>query len=113
RFNGAVRPSASPRSLPGWTFRGVILLGLALIGLGTDRATGPRDWAVAALAVTTPTGYFFFWSPFTMAHVFPGLASLGPYYHLPVIVPLVIFGGRALDRVLLSRRWAPRTRLLT
>ena len=112
-FHEAVRALDNLWSLPGWTFGGVIFIGLALIGLVTDRATGPRAWAVAALAVTIPTGYFFFWSPFTMAHVFPGLASLGPYYHLPVIVPLVIFGGRALDRALLSRRWGPRTGRLT
>ena len=112
-FHEAVRALDNLWSLPGWTFGGVVLVALALIGLATERARGPRAWAVAAVALTIPAGYFFFWSPFTMAHVFPGLASLGPYYHLPVIVPLVVFGGRALDRALLSQRWNARTRLAT
>ena len=109
----AVRALDNLWSLPAWTFGGVVLIALALIGLVTDRAAGTRAWAVAAVALTITAGYFFFWSPFTMAHVFPGLASLGPYYHLPVIVPLVVFAGRAVDRVLLSRWRTARTRFAT
>jgi len=112
-FHEAVRALDNLWSLPGWTFGGVVLVALALIGLAMDRGAGPRAWAVAAVALTIPTGYFFFWSPYTMAHVFPGLASLGPYYHLPVVVPLVVFGGRTLDRALLSQRWGARARQAT
>ena len=109
----AVRALDNLWSLPGWIFGGGVLIALALIGLATERRSGTRVWAVAGLALSIPAGYFFFWSPFTMAHVFPGLASLGPYYHLPVIVPVVVFGGRALDRALLSDRGKARARWAT
>ena len=112
-LNEAVRALDNLWNLPGWTFGGVVLIALALTGLVTGRAAGSRAWAVAAVALTIPAGYFFFWSPFTMAHVFPGLASLGPYYHLPVIVPIVVFGGHTLDRALASRWGNARTRMAT
>jgi len=101
--HAAVRALDNLWSLPGWSFGGIVLVALAVIGLATSRPIGSRAWAVAAVTLTIPAGYFFFWSPFTMAHVFPGLASLGPYYHVPVIVPLVVFAGRGLDRLPLDR----------
>jgi hypothetical protein len=90
--------------LPSWTFGGVVLVVLAVLGL--RRTSGRARWAVAGLALAFPLGYFAFWGPYAVGRLWPGVQTLGPFYHLPVIVPLVVFGaagGRAL--------WDGRTRL--
>jgi hypothetical protein len=77
--------------LPSWTFGGVVLVVLAVLGL--RRTTGRARWAVAGLALAFPLGYFAFWGPYAVGRLWPGVQTLGPFYHLPVIVPLVVFGA--------------------
>ena len=77
--------------LPSWTVGGVVLVVLAVLGL--RRTTGRARWAVAGLALAFPLGYFAFWGPYAVGRLWPGVQTLGPFYHLPVIVPLVVFGA--------------------
>ena len=90
-------------AMPGWTFGGLVLVGLAVVGLARSGSAGARRGALAAVAATVAVGYFFFWSPFTIARSWPGLASLGPFYHLPVLVPLVVFAAVTLDDLVTRR----------
>ena len=102
-FGQAVQSLENLWAMPGWTFGGLVLVGLAVVGLVRSGSAGARRWALAAVAATVVVGYFFFWSPFTIARSWPGLASLGPFYHLPVLVPLVIFAAVALDDLVRRR----------
>lgn len=80
-----------------WSAGGLLLVGLFIAGL--RRATGPQR-ALAAVAVSIPFGYLFFWGP---AHR-PGITSyVGPFYYMPVVIPLSILAVRGLGRV---ARWS-------
>ncbi|MGY1635044.1 hypothetical protein ACI78V_00125 [Geodermatophilus sp. SYSU D00742] len=96
------------RWLPSWTAGGVLLLVLAVVGLA--RTAGRARWAVAALALTVPLGYLPFWGPYAMSRLWDGVEAFGPFYHLPVVVPLCVFGAAGL--VLLWRRASARARPL-
>ena len=83
--------------LPSWTFGGLLFLALAAAGIVLARRTGDaRRWSVLGLAVSFPLGYLFFWSPYAMSHLWQGVQTFGPFYHLPVVVPLVLFGAYGL-----------------
>ncbi len=101
--------------LPSWTFGGVVTVGLAVVALVAAVRAGWRRatwlWALAGLAVSVCVGYVFFWSPFSMSARWPGVETLGPFYHLPVLVPVVILGARGLDLLLRSNRRARRVGL--
>ncbi|SDN77053.1 hypothetical protein [Geodermatophilus sp. DSM 45219] len=88
---------------PGWVAGGLVLVALAVLGL--LRSRGPGRWAVAALAVVVPLGYLPFWGPWAMSTQWDGLALFGPFYWLPVVVPLVVLGAAGLVRV--ARRNRP------
>ena len=94
------------RWLVTWTFGGIVTVALAVVALvATGRAGWRRSpWTVAlvGVVVTTCVGYLMFWSPFAMSTLWPGVQTLGPYYHLALLVPLAILGARGLD--LLWRR---------
>lgn len=91
------------RVLPGWTFGGVLVVALAAIGVVLSVRSGRRLGAVAALIAvvfTVTVGYLFFWSPVAIMYQWPGASALGPFYHLPVLLPIVLFAGVALDRAI-------------
>ncbi|MCW2704267.1 MAG: hypothetical protein JWQ37_2262 [Blastococcus sp.] len=94
RRDGVAGMAANLRWVPSWTFGGIVLVVLAVLGLRWT--TGRARWAVAGLALTVPLGYLPFWGPYAMSHLWAGVQSLGPYYHLPVLVPLATFGAAAL-----------------
>ncbi len=85
---------ANLRATPGWVAGGVVLVALAVLGLARTR--GAARWAVAALAVVVPLGYLPFWGPWAMGTQWEGLELFGPFYWLPVVVPLVVFGAAGL-----------------
>ena len=93
--------TANLSSLPRWAFGGVVLVALAGLGWHASRGVassairGAR-WAVAALGLVFPLGYVGFWGPYAMSRRWPGLAALGPFYLLPVLVPLAVFGAHGL-----------------
>jgi dolichyl-phosphate-mannose-protein mannosyltransferase len=109
RRDGVAGMAENLRWVPSWTFGGIVLVVLAVLGLRWT--TGRARWAVAGLALTVPLGYLPFWGPYAMSHLWLGVQSLGPYYHLPVLVPLVTFGAAALCR--LWRRSSPWARRLS
>jgi hypothetical protein len=80
--------------VPSWIAGGVLLVALAVLGL--VRTRGAARWAVAALAVVVPLGYLPFWGPYAMSQFWPGIQDFGPFYLLPVVVPLVVFGAAGL-----------------
>lgn len=82
------------RWVPGWTAGGIVVVLLAVLGLWRTR--GRARWAVAALAVVVPLGYLPFYGPYAMSRNWDGVRLFGYYYHLPVVVPLVMFAAAAL-----------------
>ncbi|MGY1623878.1 hypothetical protein ACI789_16900 [Geodermatophilus sp. SYSU D00965] len=97
------------RWTPSWVFGGLVLVAGAVLGLARTR--GPQRWPVAALAVVVPLGYLPFWGAYAMSSLWPGVALFGPYYHLPVVLPLVVFGAAGL--AWLGRRAGAAPRALT
>ncbi|MGR6964638.1 hypothetical protein ACU610_09290 [Geodermatophilus sp. URMC 61] len=83
---------------PGWVAGGVVLVALAVLGLVRSRV--PARWPVAALAVVVPLGYLPFWGPWAISAQWEGLELFGPFYWLPVVVPLVVFGAAGLAVVI-------------
>lgn len=80
-----------------WVGGGVILIALALPGLWRSRGS---LLAIAAIGVTVPVGYVFFWGP---ANVIWMTYYLGPFYYLTLLVPLSLLGGLGLARL---ARWS-------
>jgi len=78
---------------------------LALVGLGAvlgERTRrDPRKLVLAGLAASIPVGQLYFWGTLNLlgdpSDPTDGLISfLGPYYHLPLVVPTAAFGAYAL-----------------
>jgi hypothetical protein len=88
---------ANLRWTPSWVFGGIVLVALAVAGL--VRTRGPERWAVAALAVVYPLGYFAFWALYAVAYGWRGLQTFGPFYLLPVLVPLATFAAASLTEL--------------
>jgi hypothetical protein len=82
--------------LPGWTFGGVLLVVVALYGLWHHRRRGFDVWAIAGLAASFTLGYALFWSPYSIVKLWPGARTMGPFYHLPLLIPLVVFAAAGL-----------------
>jgi hypothetical protein len=55
---------------------------------------------IAAVAITMPVGYFFFWGP---ANVRFMTSFLGPFYYVPLLIPAVLAGARGMARL---ARWS-------
>ncbi|HYH50936.1 MAG TPA: glycosyltransferase family 39 protein, partial [Acidimicrobiia bacterium] len=68
-----------------WVFGGFALMALAVTGWRS--ASGPARW-LGFVAVTVPLGYGFFWGSYGSTQ-WGGPWRYGPFYWLPVLVPLV------------------------
>lgn len=90
-----------------WSFGGPILLGLAVLGA---RRAGPSEVkrGLLLMAGAYSVAYVFFWGSYAIVHHWRGAASLGPFYHLPLLVPLAIFGAIGLGGVIERARRPPR-----
>jgi hypothetical protein len=86
--------------LPGWTFGGLLLVGLACFGLWRNRRRGAGIWAVAGIAVSFGVGYALFWSPYAISTLWPGTRTMGPFYHLALLIPLALFGAAGLGALI-------------
>jgi 4-amino-4-deoxy-L-arabinose transferase-like glycosyltransferase len=84
---------------PAWTFGGVVLVAIAGLGLWSCRRRGAWVWAIAGIAVSFIVGYALFWSPYSIVKLWPGARTLGPFYHLALLIPLTIFGAAGLVAV--------------
>jgi hypothetical protein len=85
---------------------GPVLVALAVYGAVRllRQGGGPAAWAVACWAAVVPIAYTFFYGAFGMSHGWDGVQMMGPYYHLPMIVPLVVFAARGLCDLAATRR---------
>ena len=82
----------------GWVFGGLVLIGFFLVGLVRRRAPGPQLW-LASIVLTFAFGYLFFWGTFGTS-LRGGLSSfLGPFYLMPVVVPLTFIAARGFGVV--------------
>jgi hypothetical protein len=83
---------------------GVLLaLGGLVIALRRGRATDPRQFVLAGLVPAVLAGQFAFWGSFNAIGTLdaPGfglMGHLGPFYHLPLLLPTAAFGGLAVVR---------------
>jgi hypothetical protein len=83
-----------------WVFGGLLLIVLAVAGLrGTSRSSPLVPLAATALSV--PVGYVLFWGTYN-ALSWGAPFSLGPYYWMPVLLPLAVLGARG-HRLLADR----------
>lgn len=85
-----------------WTFGGLLLVALAVVGMKRLKANEPAGW-LALVAVTVPAGYFFFWGSYGTV-IWGGPQRFGPFYYLPLLVPLCILGARGFCALWDSRR---------
>ncbi|PLS76205.1 MAG: hypothetical protein CYG61_03185 [Actinobacteria bacterium] len=81
-----------------FAFGGPVLIGLFVWHCSKNRGGG-RLAALAATAVTVPVGYLFFWGPYNMSHLWQGIAYLGPFYWMPMLLPLAVGGALGLHRL--------------
>ena len=65
------------------------------------RSLSTQMRVIAAVAVTFPVGYLFFWGSYGMTHVWAAhpIGYLGPFYWLPMVVPFTLLGAIGLRRV--------------
>ena len=90
-----------------WSFGGPILLALAVLGVRRARPSEVKR-GLLLMAGAYSLAYVFFWGSYAIVHHWRGAASLGPFYHLPLLVPLAIFGAIGLGDVIERVRRPPR-----
>ena len=91
-------------SLHTWAFGGVVLVFLALCGVAALRHR-PESFPLVAVAVVVPVGYVFFWGIANISLLSKAIDRFGPYYFVPLLVPLAIFGVEGAVSVWSWRRW--------
>lgn len=75
-----------------WGFGGLTLIGLFLVGM-VRRPRGPQTW-LALGAVTFSCGYLFFWGTYGTGLRGSLTAFLGPFYFLPVLIPVTLLAAK-------------------
>jgi hypothetical protein len=78
-----------------WCFGGLVLIALAVLAL-RHRTTSVEPW-FAALALAIPAAYGLFWGSYHMVN-WEGPWRIGPFYYLPVLVPLAVLGAKGFVR---------------
>ena len=89
------RPGQEPAVVPELVVRrrrGVRPRRVAVVAVRSGWRRAPWVWALAGVAAVVCLGYVFFWSPSSMSMRWPGVQTLGPFYHLAVLVPVAILG---------------------
>jgi 4-amino-4-deoxy-L-arabinose transferase-like glycosyltransferase len=76
-----------------WGFGGLLLVGFFLAAVLRRRPRGPQAW-VALIVLSYSTGYLFFWGTFGTSLRGTLTSFLGPFYFLPVLVPVALLAGR-------------------
>ena len=87
-----------------WVAGGSILLVAAVVTVLRRRVDGV-GWSFVAIALVLPLSYAFFWGPWNATVLWGGTRYVGPFYFLPVVLPLALFAGRGLVDL---HRSAPR-----
>ena len=88
-----------------WSFGGLVLMGFFFTGLLRHRRGGPEPW-LALVALSVPLGYLFFWGTYGTGLRGSLTAFLGPFYFLPLLLPVTFLAARGF-----ADFW-PRDRLL-
>ena len=79
-----------------WGFGGLLLVGFFVVGVVRRRLTGPQPW-LALVVATFSFGYLFFWGAYVTSFR-GGLTSLlGPFYFLPVLVPITLLAAKGFS----------------
>lgn len=91
--------------LVGWSAGGAVMVALAAATLARRRAPAPALWLTGSAALLV-AGYGFFWGPWNAASQWGGTRFVGPFYFLPVVVPLTILAARSLVDVVRRQVWA-------
>jgi hypothetical protein len=91
-------------SLRTWAFGGLVLAFLAVLGAYTLRRRH-EVLPLVAVAVVVPFGYLFFWGIANISLLSKALDRFGPYYFVPLLVPLAVFGVEGAVRVWMWREW--------
>lgn len=97
--------TANGSLLVGWSAGGVVMVVLAAATLARRRAPAPALWLAGSAALLV-AGYGFFWGPWNAASQWGGTRFVGPFYFLPVVVPLTILASPALVGVVRRQVWA-------
>ncbi|MDP8975975.1 MAG: glycosyltransferase family 39 protein [Actinomycetota bacterium] len=79
-----------------WCFGGLVVIGFLVAGLRRCRRGSPAAW-LALVAVTVPFGYLFFWGTFGTGLRGGLTAFLGPFYFLPLLVPVTFLAARGFN----------------
>jgi len=82
-----------------WSFGSIVLVALGVYGWVT-RPRVPHRSLLLVLTIAWPVGFFFFWGSYTYVFLWGGGLRLGPWYYLPLLVPISVMGGIGLDRLL-------------
>ena len=90
----------------GWAFGGLVLLLLA-VGALIRRRVPPVCITLLAGSAALTIGYLFFWGTWNAAVVWGAVRYLGPYYLMPVVVPISIAAAIQLRST--AQRSRPRT----
>lgn len=77
-----------------WGFGGLILVGLFFGGLIRRRMQGPQPW-LAMVVISFSVGYMFFWGTFGTSLRGSLTSFLGPFYFLPVLVPVTFLAAKS------------------
>ncbi|AEH08943.1 hypothetical protein FsymDg_1481 [Candidatus Protofrankia datiscae] len=91
--------------LGAWACGGVVLAVLSVATVIRRRMTAPA-LTVGVGALLLIIGYVAFWGAWNAAELWGGTRCIGPFYLMPVLVTLVLFGARGL--VDMASAW-PRT----
>ncbi|HEX2063072.1 MAG TPA: glycosyltransferase family 39 protein [Acidimicrobiales bacterium] len=79
-----------------WGFGGLLLVGFFVVGVVRRRMTGPQAW-LGLVGVSFSLGYLFFWGAYATSFR-GGLTSLlGPFYFLPVLIPMSLFATKGFS----------------
>lgn len=78
-----------------WCFGGLVLIALAVMGL-RGRSSPVEPW-FALVVLTVPAGYLLWWGSFSSVQ-WEGPWRLGPFYYLPILVPLAFLGAKSFVR---------------
>lgn len=81
-----------------WAFGGLVLVGLFVASVVRRRMDGPQRW-LALVVLSFSFGYLFFWGTFGTSLRGGVTSFLGPFYFLPVLVPLTFLGAKTFADV--------------